>query len=280
MDASTLLLGIYAYLPTDAVYSAHNGHWSAAILWLSQEHKQMHPESRLFGDIHFSFRPLLHPNSEQVDQFHWDLTFCGYTTTGGRNLRNLFISSPGQTKLRAEIEAEHTAGEVGLFQVFAAKLMDHQRTLGGASMTTVTERIGGLKLLMGIFAYLPVDMTYAANTGKWGEAIYWLREQHELEHPDSHLFDDIEFMVVPDITPYSREVSEWHFWLMYGDLVWIGSPAMRNLYINPKVQAKHRWQVEQDHTPDEVETFQAMAASLLKHQHHVVVLAGITPLTF
>ena len=128
MNASTVLGGIFAYLPADVVYTSDISCWSAAIEWLKKEHRRKHPQSAWFGDIQFSHRPPLHSYSEQVDQFHWELSYTRLVDlTGG--LRNLVIRARSQATMRERVEANYSAQEVAMFQTLAARLIEHQRGL-------------------------------------------------------------------------------------------------------------------------------------------------------
>lgn len=67
-----------------------------------------------------------------------------------------------------------------------------------------------------LFSYMPPEYDYSTNTGKWSEAIKWLRDKYDDQYP--RLFDNMGFSPTgPSF--YSREVDQALTLAYFGELV-------------------------------------------------------------
>ena len=135
--------------------------------------------------------------------------------------------------------------------------------------TTDISRIGYLKFLSLLIAYLPDDPVYTADSGRWTEAIRWLRDEYDDQHPN--LFVDLSFSSRPGTHPYSQQVSEFLTRIQVGNVVEVMNPGYTQLKIQKAVQEIVR--AEYENRVDEAVSglIKAMASELLEKKRDLLV---------
>lgn len=132
-------------------------------------------------------------------------------------------------------------------------------------MTTfaATHRVGYLRFLSLLLSYLPAD-TYTADSGRWAQALLWLRSKYEDTYPD--FFTDMGFDARPGAQPYSREVSEFLTSIQQGAIVEVMNPGYARLQIRPEAQEMLRTEHEKRVPPELATIIRSLAEDLVNRK--------------
>ena len=135
---------------------------------------------------------------------------------------------------------------------------------------TQEHRANYLDALLLLFSYLPTELHYTADSGRWSRAVMWLRDRYEDRYP--HLFDDLSFSVQPGLYPYSKQVGEFLTLIQFGELVEVRNPGYALLHVMSEAQPKVRHRIQEQIGPELPVLAKRMAEELLADQRATIVV--------